>query len=194
MREYNFKTDSFKQFLKEKEAQINVRTENEFSSSENFKELHRCLISYHTAKPIQDFTAVLITKVEINNLSKDFSTVLFGQLDSEIGVVNNHLLFDRSMEIISYERKELKDNNDARKFYLEASNNTCVFLINPKGVHYFVDGKDIGESIFFSSDAYMSFNELKDISKLFEIYVLEIHTQNSLFQKVQNPRCANIYM
>ena len=202
MREYNFKTDSFKQFLKEKEAQINVRTENEFSSSENFKELHRCLISYHTAKPIQDFTAVLITKVEINNLSKDFSTVLFGQLDSEIGVVNNHLLFDRSMEIISYERKELKDNNDARKFYLEASNNTCVFLINPKGVHYFVDGKDIGESIFFSSDAYMSINELKDISKLFEIFdeyrqhlcIRNTYTKFFVSKSAKSSLCKHIYV
>jgi hypothetical protein len=170
MGEFNFKEDSFKQFLKQKESQIHIRTDNGIQDTDNFKNLHRSLVSYQTERPIGDFTAIVITKNEIENLIKDFSDKLFEKLDSEIGVINNHLLFDRNLDISSYERKELKDNNEARKFYLELSKETCVFLISPKSVHYFVDGNDIGESIFFTSDAAKSYNELKDITKIIEIF------------------------
>ena len=169
MGEFDFKNDSFKLFLKQKESQIHIRTDKGIQDTDNFKNLHRSLISYHSKRPITDFTAVIITKGEIENLSENFSKNLFNKLDSEIGLINNHLLFDRNLDILDQERKEIKDNNEARNFYLELSKNTCVFLINPKGVHYFVDGKDIGEAIFFTSDALKSYNQLKDITKILEI-------------------------
>ncbi|MEL1254076.1 hypothetical protein AAEO57_09840 [Flavobacterium sp. DGU38] len=169
MGEFDFNKDSFKQFLKQKESQIHLRTDNGIQDTDNFKNLHRSLVSYHSERPIGDFTAIIITKNEIENLISDFSVKLFEKLDSQIGVCNNHLLFDRNLEILSYHRKELKDNNDARKFYLELSRETCVFLISPKGVHYFIDGNDIGESIFFTSDALKSYNELKDITNILDI-------------------------
>ncbi|MFN4026253.1 MAG: hypothetical protein ACK4IZ_02270 [Flavobacterium sp.] len=170
MEEFDFKNDSFKEFLKKKESQIHIRTDKGIQDTDNFKNLHRSLVSYKLARPIGDFTAVIITKDEINNLINDFSGKLFQQLDSQIGVINNHLLFDRNLDITSYERREIKENNEARKFYLELSKVTCVFLINPKGVHYFVDGNDIGEAIFFTSDALKSYNELKDITQIIEIF------------------------
>ena len=74
---FNFKTDSFKQFLKQKESQIHIRTENGIQETDNFKSLHRCLATYQRERPIKDFTALLITKDEINSLTSDFSYKLF---------------------------------------------------------------------------------------------------------------------
>lgn len=170
MSEFNFKDNSFKQFLKEKETQIHIRTENGIQETDNFKGLHRCLVSYHNKRSVTDFTALLISKDEISNLIDNFSEKLFANLDSEECAVNNHLLFDRNLDVNETERKEIKDNNTARNFYLELSNTICVFLINPKGVHYFIDGKDIGETIFFTTDTLKSYNELKDITKIIEIF------------------------
>lgn len=167
---FNFKTDSFKQFLKQKESQIHIRTENGIQETDNFKNLHRCLATYHRERPIKDFTALLISKDEINNLITDFSDKLFKTLDEENCIINNHLLFDKNLDLITFERNEIKDNNEARKHYIALSNDVCVFLINPKGVHYFVDGKDVGEAIFFTTDALNSYNELKDITKIIEIF------------------------
>lgn len=170
MGEYNFKDVSFKQFLKQKESQIHIRTESGIQDSNKFKNLHRCLVSYHSERPINDFTALLISKEDIQNLAEDYSEKLFKNLDSDNCVINNHLLFDSNLDVIKVERTEIKDNNDARKYYLELSKEICVFLINPKGVHYFLEGKDIGEAIFFTPDALKSYNELKDITKILEIF------------------------
>ncbi|SFS30639.1 hypothetical protein [Lutibacter maritimus] len=167
---FNFRTDSFKQFLKDKESQIHIRTESGIQETDNFKNLHRCIATYHRERPIQDFTAILISKDEISNLITDFSDKLFKTLDENECIINNHLLFDGNLDLIKVERKEIKNNNDARKYYLELSCEVCVFLINPKGVHYFVDGKDVGEAIFFTTDALNTYNELKDITKIIEIF------------------------
>lgn len=170
MGEYNFKSGSFKKFLKEKESAIHIRTEDGIQETDNFKDLHRCLVTYHNERPINDYTALLISKEEINSITVNYSEKLFSCLDSQDCISNNHLLFDRNLDLISFERKEIKDNNEARKYYLELSKDYCVFLINPKDVHYFVDGKDIGETIFFTPDALKTYNELKDITKIVELF------------------------
>lgn len=170
MSEFNFKEDSFKDFLKQKESQIHIRTENGIQETDNFKNLHRSLVSYQNKRPVGDFTAFLITKEEIDNIIEGYTEKLFKVLDSDNCIHNNHLLFDRNIDIITFERKEIKDNNEARKYYLEISKEICVFLINPKGVHYFIDGKDIGETIFFTPDALNTYNELKDITNIIEIF------------------------
>lgn len=170
MGEFDFTKDSFKQFLKQKESLIHIRTAEGIQDTDNFKNLHRTLVSYHSERPIGDFTALMITKIEIESLIEDFRSKLFNELDSQVGVCNNHLLFNRNLEISNFERREIKDNNDARRYYLELSKDFCVFLISPKGVHYFVDGNDIGESVFFTPDTLKSYNELKDITDILEIF------------------------
>lgn len=170
MGEFNFKDDSFKQLLKQKESQIHIRTNEGIQETDNFKNLHRTLITYQKKNPVTDYTAILITKEEIENLIYDYSEKLFKNLTSEVCVINNHLLFNRNLDVIGFERKEIKDNNEARKFYLELSKEICVFLISPNDVHYFVDGNDIGKTIFFTLDALKTYNGLKEISKIVEIF------------------------
>ena len=170
MIEYNFKSDSFKNFLKNKESEIYKRTEDGIQETDNFKKIHRCLVTFQKKKPINDYTALLIHEEEVNNITVDYNDKLFSCLDSQEFIINNHLLLDRNFTVENCERKEIKDNNDARKYYLELSKDYCVFLINPIGVHYFVNGKDIGEAIFFSSDALNTYNELKDITKICDIF------------------------
>ncbi len=170
MGEFNFKDDSFKQLLKQKESQIHIRTDNGIQETDNFKNLHRSLITFHNKRSIKDYTAFLITKEEIENLIEDYSEKLFLNLDSQLCIINNHLLFDRNLDVKDSERKEIKNNNEARKYYLELSKDVCVFLINPKGVHYFVDGNDIGETIFFTLDTLNTYNGLKEITEIVEIF------------------------
>ncbi len=166
----NFDNPEFKRLLKEKEAQIHLRTKDGIQDNENFKKLHRLLISFKEEKSLNDFTAIYIRKELVENIGDDINDRVFETLSSDPAIINNHLLVDENFSLIACERKEIKPNNEARKFYLELSKEHCVFLITPIGVHYFVDGNDIGEAIFFTLDALNSYNERKDISKILEIF------------------------
>ncbi|MGH1385110.1 hypothetical protein [Kordia sp.] len=170
MGEFNFKEESFKQFLKEKESQIYIRTKNGIQETDKFKNLHRSLVSYQNDRPLKDFTAFLISYEEVENIIENYTDKLFSILDSDTCVINNHLLFDRSFDLVDHERREMKDNNEARRYYLELSKEFCVFLISSQGVHYFIHGKDIGATIFFTSDALNSYNGLRDITKILELF------------------------
>ena len=170
MGEFNFKEDSFKQFLKEKESQIYIRTEGGIQETSVFKNLHRSLVTYQSERPLKDFTAFLISEYDIENLTENYTDKLFSILDSDVCVHHNHLLFDRNLDLIEFERKEVKDNIFAYKYYLELSKDLCVFLISTQGVHYFINGKDIGATIFFTQDALRSYNELRDITKILELF------------------------
>ncbi len=166
----NFDNLEFKTLLKDKEVQIYLRTKEGIQESENFKKIHRLLISFREENSINDFTAIIIKKEDVESIADDINDKLFITLRSDRAISNNHLFVDKDFSLLHCERKEIKDNNEARRLYLELSNEYCVFLITPDDVHYFVDGNDIGKAIFFTSDARKSYNELKDISKIWEVF------------------------
>ncbi|MCW8898304.1 MAG: hypothetical protein OQJ96_06590 [Flavobacteriales bacterium] len=170
--DFDFTKGSFRDTIRNKQAQILLRTKDgTIQETDNFKKLHRLLISYKSENVITDFTAVLIEKSDIEELSDTIKENLFTSLSSHEGMVNNHLQFDKELKIINAERIKISDDNtEARKFFLELSkSNMCVFLISPEKVNYFVDGEESG-AIFVSPQALKSYNELKDISKIFEVF------------------------
>lgn len=166
--EFNF--EEIRNLIKGKEALIHLRTNNGIQEHENFKKVHRLVISFKEERSVNEFIAILIKKEEIENIAEDFKAKLFHTLSSENAIVSNHIFVDRDCSLLHCERKDIRDNNEARRLYLELSNDFCVFLITPRGVHYFVDGNDIGEAIFFTSDTLNSYNELKDIDKIWEVF------------------------
>lgn len=167
---FDFNNESFKNFLREKENQIHLRTSSNLQENENFKKLLNLLVTYRSEKPITSITAIMFNHSEIENLCSDPKNLLFNTLDSHQALTNNHLLLDRNLVILSSERKVLISNSSARDFYSEVSQDVCVFLLSREDVTYFIDGKPIGDAIFFTLDALTSYNELKDISRLFEIF------------------------
>ena len=63
----DFNSDFFKNILKEKEEQILMKAQNKLLENDNYRIIHRGLISFHKQNAINEFLVILIEKSEIEN-------------------------------------------------------------------------------------------------------------------------------
>lgn len=165
----DFKEDSFKELIRNKKELIDKKYKAGFAEKDNFKRLLRNLISYQHRFGLKEFRTIVIKKDDILKLVEDLSQVLNETLNAHDAITNNHLFVDENFKLIKFNKEKITDNNDARKIYTELTDDYCVFLLNPRGVHYFVDGFDLGGAVFFTQDEFDSYSELKDISELLDV-------------------------
>lgn len=167
----NFDSTSFKNLIKSKESIINKKyQETSFKDDDNFIKLHRNLVSYYSTYGLTEFKAILIKKEEVSNIEEDIFTLIKKTLGKSQAITNNHIIVDRKFNLISSEKKNLLNNNLAKDLYIEISKEDfCVFLHTPSGVDYFVDGYFYGETIFFTSDEYDNYKELKKVGDLLNL-------------------------
>ncbi|WP_281310746.1 hypothetical protein [Flavobacterium flavigenum] len=162
--------ENLKALIREKKEQIYKRTGDDFSENDNFKKLLVVLHSYRNNNIFQkEYKTILIKKIEIENLSTDIAVKVDLCLKGIDAVASNHLVIDRNAYLISSENSTYSNGTEARKTYLELSKDYCVFFINPSGIHYFIDGIDVGDTIFFTPQDYDRFSELKDVNKIIEV-------------------------
>lgn len=172
--DFNFKRNSaFKDLIKAKETEIMKRTFNSFQETNEFKVFHNALLTYLNSRERQDIKALLITKEHVKNIIPNFYPKLQSALDSDIGIQYNSLILDSNMDIVEHEMISQKsDSNEARKLYAELSKDYLVFLLLPKKViKYFIDGDDFGDSIFFTIDDYISYDEKMPIQRINELFI-----------------------
>lgn len=170
---YNFRNNpDFKDILKQKERDIIKRTSEGIQETETFKQLHLSLVSYLKASAKLDFKVLLISKQDFENLSDDCYDKLVNILDSDDCVLNNYVVLNAELNIVNKTRDgKYQNSNDARKIYAELSHEYIVFLLQPHAmINYFIDGEDFGEGIFFTMDAYKSYEERKTIDYINELF------------------------
>lgn len=172
--ELNFKNNySFQSILKQKKDEILKRAASGIQDSPKFKQLHSSFVSYLKSNAFSDFKAVLISKVDIENLPEEFYDRLEGVLNSTEVVFCNYLILDSELSVIDKVRDEKfnKDSNEARKLYAELSKDYVVFLLQPdETVSFFIDGDDYIEGIFLTSKDMKSYTAKMDISKINELF------------------------
>ncbi|WP_345952392.1 hypothetical protein [Mucilaginibacter sp. PAMB04168] len=166
----DFDFDDIKRLIKANESAILKRTNSGLHENQKFKRFHTVLYSYKSYYPLNGLVAVLIRPEEIENLVDDFTQVIFDVINACIEKSNNHVIIDRKCEIVSSDKQHYKTSQEARQVYLNISKDFCVFIIKPEGIHYFLNGDDVGEIIFFSRDDEARFNERKDVSQINDVF------------------------
>lgn len=168
---FDFSNDEdFKNHLREKETEIYQKTKDGIQEHENFRRLQGLFVSYKNERNINDFTVVLIEKSEIENLCDDAQDKIFDTLDSHEARTNNHLVINRNLEIVSYERKELDSSDTARKLYMELSVDFCVFLITPQPLLHFIDRNWVGKNLFLTQADYEAHVRLRSMSEINQVF------------------------
>ena len=167
---FDFKSVDFRSLIKQKEGEILKRTTSGIFENDNFKRLNAGLNTFQKNFPYVDYLSILIPKEEIENLNSNISNIIEIQLQTVYGNSHNHVVVDRHFEIKVSERKRFKDGNELRRIYTELSKEICIFQISSQGIHGFVDGDDFGDAIFFTLDDQKSFNKLKSIDQIDEIF------------------------
>lgn len=159
-----FSSDEFTHILREKEKTISIRTSLPIQENENYKRLHRSLISIQSTNHITDFIAVLISIVDLENLSTEVS------IEIPLTADKNYLVYNNELTVLFSEKKELQDELRAELFYQEISKGYCLFLITPEGVNPFIDGQNIGSLIFYKKKDFRTWKKLKDVSQIEELF------------------------
>jgi hypothetical protein len=148
---FEFKGEDFTSLIRKNEYKIIKRGTSGINENDNFKRLLASLKTYQNNHPVTGFLAILIDYGEIENLYEKIIDNINIQLGTVRLATNNHIIVDRNFDVILSERKLLTNGNDVRRIYTEISNEYCVFHISNQGVHYFIYGYDVGDSIFYSS-------------------------------------------
>lgn len=162
--------ESLKALIREKKEQIYKRTKDDFSETDNFNKLLVILHSYRNGNVFKnEHKTIFIKKEEIENLEDDISTKIDSCLKNIDAVASNHLIIDRNANLINSDNTTYSSGTEARRTYLELSKDYCIFYINPSGIHYFIDGIEVGDTIFFTPQEYDRFSELKDVNRIIEV-------------------------
>jgi hypothetical protein len=153
-----------------KQKQILRRTNNGIHEHINFKKIVAILNSYKEQRPFNGMVTLLFEIAELESLLDNASPAIFSLIDKCILDAYNHIVVDRDCTVISNEKKNFSGSNEARRIYTELSKEFCVFVLKETGVHYFANGDDVGEIIFFTKEDEERFKELKNITQLGQLF------------------------
>ncbi len=156
--------------IKSKAAEIERRTNTGIHDDLNFKKFRTNLYTYKDMHPLTGFVSVLIDREHIKLLIDNCTENLFESINQCIATAHNHLIVDHTCSIISTELKHFDSSQKAKSIYLELSKKWCVFVIKKVDIHYFVDGDDVGEIIFFTKEEEARYKERKSVTQLSEIF------------------------
>lgn len=180
----NFNSPEFRAKIAQNEKKILAQTSEGIQETEKFKSFHASLVSYLKESAWRSFKWILITKQELNDLSKDYYDDLKDVLDSDSCVTNDQIILNSKLEVISTEKKFLGNNAaESRSHYCSLSKKYIIFLLQPNSIiHFFIDEKDIGDAIFFREEDYDRFIEKRSLNKIeevFEEYREHLKSQNT---------------
>ena len=156
--------------IKLKEAEIIRRTNTGFHDNLNFRKLKAIFSTYKNKRPLSGSISVIIEQIEVENLIEDCSDLIFDVIDKCISKANNHVFIDRCCNLLSSTTKHYRSTSEARRLFLEMSKQFCVIVIKPEDIHYFINGDDVGEVIFFTKTDEARFKQRKDVSQINEIF------------------------
>lgn len=168
-----FSSDSnFLDLLEASRQEILSRTGNGIQEKEQFKRLCSLLINARRKNPEQDFRYILIEEQALLKLCENADVKIIELFENQIFLTNHTVLIDSELQILECYNKTIADNNNARRYFASLTVNKPVigFLVSPDAsLHYFIDGEDYGDGIFYTSDARRGYECLKTIDCLEEV-------------------------
>jgi len=166
------KDPELKEILRKKQQEILSRSIGGIHETEKFKRFHAVLVSYLKKSAITDFKILLIKYDQLETLPVDYYELLQRTLDSNDSVLNNYIIIDNKLNIISKTRDyRYTNSSDAHKLYISLSDEYAVFLIQPHArVSYFLRGESFTESVFYTFEDYKKYEEKKSIDKIDDIF------------------------
>lgn len=175
----------FKALLTEKRQEIYNRTNDDLQDTIQFKKLKSLLIEARRKNAENDFRHILISRNDLMALCDDAGERVF-ELFSATAFLTNHTVYiDSQIGILNYSNDPIPENNEARRYFanLTKKGDLVGFLIAPDAtLHYFINGIDYGDGVFYSIEARRGYEELKTIDCLEEVldqYRISLEQQNT---------------
>ncbi|MGH1336083.1 MAG: hypothetical protein ACRBFS_08135 [Aureispira sp.] len=169
--------------IKARSKSIQNRVENNFIEHETFKKFYATLNTLYRKHNIDDIS-LIISKDNLLNITpiptlKSCIELLFSSNE----IQGKHWFWvDEKLHIIESRRKNLHNNEQIINFFKKESQRHCVFYLSKEdGIHYFIDGKSVGQSVFFTSTERRKYNKLFPMSKinvLFDSYRIHLEERN----------------
>lgn len=159
-----------KEIIGLKKNELNRRTSDGVHSSLTFKKVRTLLGGYNQARPVTGFIFVVIDPKEIDLIDLTFEQGVYDAIDGCISSFHNLIRINHDLSSVSYETMGEADSNEVRRICTELSKDFCVFVLSKDPIHYFVEGDDVGELLFFTPQDQERFNEKLDISQLVELF------------------------
>lgn len=175
----------FKALLAEKKQEIYQLTKDGIQETAQFRKLKSLLLEARRKNPESDFRYVLISKQDILSLCENASERVVELFNSYDFITNRTIRVDSQLKIVNLSNDTFPDNNnDARRYFTSIATSDIVgFLVSPEAtLHYFIDEKEYGDGVFYTSEARKGYEELKTIEHLEEVlndYRVSLQQQDS---------------
>ncbi len=175
----------FKGYLAGKKQDIYQRTNDGVQETEPFQRLLSILAQCRRKVEEQDFRLILISKEDLSRLCFDADTKAMNLFRNATFLTNRTVLVDSDLTIRNSNNDSFPDgDNDARRYFASlATDDMVVFHVAPNAmVHFFIDGNDYGDGIFYTRDSLTRYEELRTIEQLREVldeYRIELTHQNT---------------
>lgn len=158
--------------IRKKQESIYKRRSDGFQNTECFKRFHSSLVSYINSRTILEHKVLLITKTDLESLPENFYDRLCLSLSSDEFVFHPMVVIDCNLNITSYSKAQVANSSvEVRNVYREISTDFVLFVIHPNSdLNYFIDGDEVGESVFYTSDDVSSYNKKFDVSQIKDVF------------------------
>lgn len=171
--ERRFSKDStFKDLLIRNKKAIVYAALNGLEATDNFKRMRSLIITMSDKYSNNSFKYIVISEQDLQNLTHNADSAIESLFKAPLFIQNCHIIIDSNLEIKEVNNEQHNDSNETRRIFTEMSKeeNVVIFVVSPENIiHYFVNGRDGGDSIFYENSTLRSFNRKKPISELHSV-------------------------
>ncbi|RZK27060.1 MAG: hypothetical protein EOO43_00825 [Flavobacterium sp.] len=180
----SFKKDELLRVIASKRDIIKTRTDDNISSTDDFKRLTSILVSFAEKHNVNAF-AIHVKENDLKDLNFDAIQLSLDKILDQLKV-NNFFLLDRAFNIESSSLYNPGNSVEARETFKQSSyNNHCVITVVKGICSVFVDGIEMTNATFLAEADFKKWIEKKDISQIFEVleeYKLYIKNRTNYYK------------
>ena len=168
--ERRFSKDSnFKDLLRRNKDAIVYAALNGLEATDNFKLMRSLIMAMSDKYSNNSFKYIVISEQDLQDLTHNADNAIGLLFKDPLFIQNCHIIIDSNLEIKDVYNEQYNDNNETRRIFTEMSKKekVVIFVVSPENIiHYFVNGRDGGDSIFYGNYTLRSYNRRKPISEL----------------------------
>lgn len=168
--ERRFSKDSnFKDLLRRNKDAIVYAALNGLEATDNFKLMRSLIMAMSDKYSNNSFKYIVISEQDLQDLTHNADNAIGLLFKDPLFIQNCHIIIDSNLEIKDAYNEQYNDNNETRRIFTEMSKKekVVIFVVSPENIiHYFVNGRDGGDSIFYGNYTLRSYNRKKPISEL----------------------------
>ena len=168
--ERRFSKDSnFKDLLRRNKDAIVYAALNGLEATDNFKLMRSLIMAMSDKYSNNSFKYIVISEQDLQDLTHNADNAIGLLFEDPLFIQNCHIVIDSNLEIKDVYNEQYNDNNETRRIFTEMSKKekVVIFVVSPENIiHYFVNGRDGGDSIFYGNYTLRSYNRRKPISEL----------------------------